>query len=163
MTTDQNLMLYTQLAGFRLVVLANRFGCDTDFSRKLHDRLVDGLEAGIDRLRVIMALERSVIAADDEFAELQLEGETEIFGRFTINLLDELEIDFDTHEYRINGGNWVIALTADYTGVDIDYPELISLTEDELGSLAPILEDIARQTGIGVHAARAVHTWWSGS
>ncbi|RVU11180.1 hypothetical protein EOS93_10255 [Rhizobium sp. RMa-01] len=25
--------------------------------------------------------------------------------------------------------------TADYTGVDIDYPELIALSEDELGSL----------------------------
>ena len=37
MTTDQNLMLYTKLAGFRLVVLANRFGCDSEFSRELHD------------------------------------------------------------------------------------------------------------------------------
>jgi len=163
MTTDLNLMLYTKLAGFRLVVLANRFGCDTDFSRELHDRLVDGLEAGMGRLRIIMALERSVLAGDDEFAEYQLEGETEIFGRFTINLLDELEIDFDTHEYRINGGNWVIALTADYTGVDLDYPELVSLTEDELGSLAPIIEDITRETGIGIYAARAVHAWWEGS
>ncbi|SCB61535.1 hypothetical protein GA0061105_11951 [Rhizobium aethiopicum] len=92
MTTDQNLMLYTKLAGFRLGVLANRFGCDSDFSRELHDRLVEGLDAAIDRIRVIMELERSVLIGEDEFAEYQLEGEIEIFGRFTINLLDELEL-----------------------------------------------------------------------
>ncbi|MBY3123248.1 hypothetical protein HFO29_36265, partial [Rhizobium laguerreae] len=51
MTSDQNLMLYAKLAGFRLVVLANRFGCDTDFSRELHDRLIEGLEAAVARIR----------------------------------------------------------------------------------------------------------------
>ncbi|MBY5621165.1 hypothetical protein [Rhizobium leguminosarum] len=156
MTTDQNLMLYTKLAGFRLVVLANRFGCDTDFSRELHDRLIEGLEAAVARIRVIMELERTLLVGDDEFIAYQLQGETEIFGRFTINLLDDLEIDFDTHEYRINGGNWINALTADDNGIDIAYPELLALTEEQLGSLVPIVEEITRQTGIPVHAAHAV-------
>jgi len=156
MTSDQNLMLYAKLAGFRLIVLANRVGCDTDFLRKLHDRLVEGLEAASDRIRTIMALERSVLTGDDEFAAYQLDGETEIFGRFTIDLLDDLEIDFDTQEYRINGGDWINALTADHSGVDIDYPELVALTEDELGSLAQIIKDITWETGIPVHAARVV-------
>ncbi|MBY3448069.1 hypothetical protein HFN83_37025, partial [Rhizobium laguerreae] len=93
MTSDQNLMLYAKLAGFRLVVLANRFGCDTDFSRELHDRLIEGLEAAVARIRVIMELERTLLVGDDEFIAYQLQGETEIFGRFTINLLDDLEID----------------------------------------------------------------------
>ncbi|MGN7958890.1 hypothetical protein [Agrobacterium radiobacter] len=163
MTTDQTLMLYTKLAGFRLVVLANRFGCDTEVSRELHDRLVEELEAATDRVRTIMALERSVLAGDDEFAAYQLGGEIEIFGRFSINLLDDLEFDFDTHEYRINGGDWVNALTADYIGVDVDYPDLVPLTDDELGSLAPIIKDIERETGIDIQAARAVHAWWAGS
>ncbi|AJD43532.1 hypothetical protein IE4872_PB00153 (plasmid) [Rhizobium gallicum] len=154
MTTDQNLALYTKLSGFRLVVRANRFGCDTDVSRKLHERLLEGLEAAAGRIRTIMALEQSVLADDDEYAAYRLEGATEIFGRFTINLLDELDIDFDTHEYRVNGGDWCIALTADYRGVDIDYPELIALTDDELGSLAPIIKDITRETGIAVNASR---------
>jgi hypothetical protein len=154
MTSNQNLALYTKLCGFRLVVLANRFGCDTDVSRKLHERLLEGLEAAAGRIRTITELERSVLAGDDEYAAYRLEGETEIFGRFTIILLDELDIDFDTHEYRVNGGDWSIALTADYTGVDIDYPELIALTDDELGSLAPIIKDITRETGIAVSASR---------
>lgn len=154
MTTDQNIMLYAKLSGFRLVVLANRIGCDSEFSRALHDRLIKGLEAAIGCVRIIMALERSVLTGGEEFADYQLEGEAEIFGRFTINLLDDLEFDFDTHEYRINGGDWAIALTADYTGVDIDYPELIALTDDELGSLAPIITAITRETGIAVNASR---------
>ncbi|AHG48809.1 hypothetical protein RLEG12_07695 (plasmid) [Rhizobium leguminosarum bv. trifolii CB782] len=156
MTTDQNLMLYTQLAGFRLVVLANRFGCDSDFSRELHDRLVEGLEAAIARIHIIMELERSVLIGNDEFAEYQLEGESEIFGRFVINLLDDLEFDCDTHEFRVNGGDWMNALAVDDSGVDIDFPELVSLSEDELGSLAQIIKDITLATGIPVYAGRAV-------
>lgn len=163
MTSDQNLALYTKLSGFRLVVLANRFGCDSDLSRELHERLVEGLEAAAGRIQTIMALERSVLAGNDEYAAYSLEGETEIFLRFTIILRDELDIDFDTHEYRINGGDWSSALTADYTGVDIDYPELIALTDDELGSLAPIIKDITRETGIAVSASRVSYIRCSGS
>jgi len=48
--------------------------------------------------------------------------ESEIFGRLTINLLDDLEIDVDTHEYRINGGSWINALTADDGGVEVRFP-----------------------------------------
>lgn len=145
MTSDQNLALYTKLFGFRLVVLANRFGCDTDVWRKLHERLLEGLEAAAGRIRTITALER---AGDDEYAGYRLEDETEIFWRFTIILLDELDIDFNTHEYRVNGGDWSSA--SDYTGIDIDYPELVPLTEQELGSLVPILKELAGETGIAV-------------
>ncbi|MBY3280360.1 hypothetical protein [Rhizobium laguerreae] len=156
MTSDQNLMLYAKLAGFRLVVLANRFGCDTDFSRELHDRLIEGLEAAVARIRVIMELERTLIVGDDEFIAYQLQGENEIFGRFTINLLDDLDIDLDTCEYRINSRGWTNAVAADDDGVEVNYPELIAMSEEELGTLAPIIKGITQKTGIPVHAVRAV-------
>ncbi|ARQ13858.1 hypothetical protein NXC12_PE00262 (plasmid) [Rhizobium etli] len=156
MTTDQNLMLYTKLAGFRLVVLANRFSCDSEFSRELHDRLVEGLEAAIARIQVIMELERSVFAGEDEFAAYRLEGETEIFRHFSINLLDTLKFDFDTFEYRINGSSWIIVMAADDDGVEADYPELVALSKEELGTLAPIMKNITQETGIPVHAVRAI-------
>jgi hypothetical protein len=159
MTTDQNLMLYAKLSGCRLVVLANRFGCDNDFSRELHDRLIEGLEAAIARILVIMELERSVLAGEDEFAAYRLEGEIEIFNRLSINLLDELETDCDTHECRINGGSWINALTADCGGVDIAYPKLVGLTEAELGPVAPIVGEITMETGIPVRAARIAQSW----
>ncbi|MEB3047375.1 hypothetical protein [Rhizobium mulingense] len=158
MTTDQNLMLYTKLAGFRLIVIANRFGCDSDFSRELHDRLVEGLNAAIARIRVIMELGRSVFADEDEFAAYRLESETEIFNRFSINLLNTLEFDFDTFEYCINGSSWIIAVAADDDGVKVSYPELVALSEEELGSLAPIIKNITQETGILIHAARAVQS-----
>lgn len=156
MTTDQNLMLYTKLAGFRLVVLANRFGCDSDFSRELHDCLLEGLDAAIALVQGIMAFQRLVLAGEDEFAEYRLEGENEIFGRFTINLLDDLEIDFDTHEYRINGGGWIKALAWDDNGAGVRFPTLVGLTDEEFGPLASIIEDIIRETGIPVYAGRAI-------
>ncbi|MBA9035972.1 hypothetical protein [Rhizobium leguminosarum] len=153
MTSNNSLTVYTELAGFRLIVLANRLGCDSDVYQELHDRLIEGLDAAIDRVRIIMDLERKVLAGD-EFAAFQLEGEIEIFGRFTISLLDEIDIDYDTHEYRLDGGRWISAVAVDDTGDHIDYPELIPLTEDELGSLAPLVRDIVRETGIAIHARR---------
>ncbi|MGO8388898.1 hypothetical protein ACC853_37770, partial [Rhizobium johnstonii] len=66
---------------------------------------VEGLDAAIARIQVIMALERRFFTGEDEFAGYQLQGENEIFGLLTINLLDDLEIDVGTYEYRINVGN----------------------------------------------------------
>ncbi|MBY5790661.1 hypothetical protein GFL91_13655 [Rhizobium leguminosarum bv. viciae] len=157
MTTDQNLMLYAKLGGFRLVVLANRFGCDSGFSQDLHDRLIEGLDAAIARIQMMMALERSVLTGEDELAEYQLQGENEIFGRFTINLLDDLEIDFDTHEYRINGGGWINALASDDSGAGVQFPTLVGLTDEEFGSLVSIIMGITLETGIPVDAARVVY------
>ncbi|MBY3101300.1 hypothetical protein HFO69_26925 [Rhizobium laguerreae] len=156
MTCDQHLMLYARLAGFRLVVLANRFGCESNFSECLHDRLLEGLDAAIDRIQMIIELERRLFDDNDEFTAYQLASEIEIFGCFTIDLLDEIDFDYDTYEYRFNDGEWIMALTADDSGVDIDYPSLVALTEDELGSLGSIIDDIVRETGIPVHANRIV-------
>ncbi|WP_421405546.1 hypothetical protein [Agrobacterium fabrum] len=150
MTSNDCLTLYADLAGFRLIVLANRLGCDSAFSQALDDRLIEGLDVAIDRVRTIMDLERRV--DDDDFGAFQLEGEIEIFGRFTISLLDEHDIDYDTHEFRLDGGRWISALTVDDVGVHVDYPELVSLSDEELGSLAPLIRDIVRQTGIAIQA-----------
>ncbi|MGO7401968.1 hypothetical protein ELI49_30810 (plasmid) [Rhizobium ruizarguesonis] len=155
MTANQNLMLYAKLAGFQLIVLANSLICDSAFSQGLHERLIDGLHAAIDRVRTIIDLERQRVAGD-EFAAFQLDGEIEIFGRFTINLLDEIDIDYDTHEYRLDGGRWISAVAVDDTGAHVDYPELVALTDEELGSLAPLMRDIVRETGIAIHARRLI-------
>lgn len=135
MTSDDCLMLYAKLAGFRLAVLASRSCCDGDFSRELHDRLIDGLEAAIDRIWIILAWERRPLDGSDECTGYQFAAEIEIFGRITIDLLDELDIDQDTREYRINDGRWTSAVMVDDTGVHVDYPHLVPLGCDELGPL----------------------------
>lgn len=47
MPSNNLLKLYAKLAGFRLAVLASRACSDGDFSRVLHDRMVDGLDATV--------------------------------------------------------------------------------------------------------------------
>lgn len=147
------------LAGFKLIVLANRVGCEHEFLLKLHDGLAEGLAAAIARLQAIMALERQLATEPDEegFVALQLYGEEECFARFRITLLDDLEFDFDTYEYRVNGGEWHNALSADCDGIEVSYPSLVALTDDELGTLAPIVHAIRNETDIGISIARVVY------
>jgi hypothetical protein len=147
------------LAGFRLIVLANRIGCSDDFSRALHDRLADELACATARVRSIMALERQLASETDEegFTAFQLQGEEECFARFTITLLDDLEIDYATYEYRINNGGWHYALSADCDGIEISYPRLVALADDELGTLAPIIRAIRGEASIGISIARVVY------
>ncbi|MBY5592138.1 hypothetical protein HFO49_32750 [Rhizobium leguminosarum] len=147
------------LAGFRLIVLANRLGCEDEFLLELHDRLIEGLACALARLRSITALERQLANEPDEegFAAFQLHGEEECFARFRITLLDELEIDFDTHEYRVNGGEWHYALSADCDGIEISYPRLVAPTDAELGTLAPIFRAIRSEAGIGISIARVIY------
>ncbi|EJB01309.1 hypothetical protein Rleg9DRAFT_0039 [Rhizobium leguminosarum bv. trifolii WSM597] len=143
------------LAGFRLIVLANRIGCTDNFSRALHDRLADGLACAMARARSIMALQGEQVCEPDleGITAFQLEGEKECFNRFQITLLDDLEIDFATREYRVNNGEWHYA---DCEGIEISYPGTIGLTDAELGGLGPIIRDISHETGICISAARIV-------
>lgn len=147
------------LAGFRLIVLANRIGCEDEFRLRLHDRLIEGLGCAIARLRSIMALERQLANDPDEegFAAFQLYGEEECLARFRITLLDDLEIDFETHEYRVNGGEWHCALSADCDGIEVCYPSLVALTDDDLGTLVPIVLSIRNEAGIAISIARVVY------
>ncbi|MBY3584126.1 hypothetical protein HJA77_23525 [Rhizobium bangladeshense] len=147
------------LAGLRLIVLANRVGCEHEFLLKLHDGLAEGLAAAIARLRAIMALEHQLATEPDDegLVALQLHGEEECFARFRITLLDDLEIDFDTHEYCVNGGEWHNALSADCDGIEVSYPSLVALTDDELGTLAPIARCIRNEVGIAISIARVVY------
>ncbi|ACI59577.1 conserved hypothetical protein (plasmid) [Rhizobium leguminosarum bv. trifolii WSM2304] len=147
------------LSGFKLVVLANRIGCADDFLLQLHDGLAEGLESAMARVRSIMALERQIASEPDEegFAAFQLHGEEECFARLTIALLDDLEIDYATYEYRVNNGEWHYALSADCDGIEISYPSTIALTDAELGGLGPIIRGISHETGMWISAARIVY------
>jgi len=147
------------LAGFRLIILASRVGCEDDFLLKLHDGLAEGLAAAIARLRALIALERQLATAPDDegLVALQLHGEEGCFARFRITPLDDLEIDYDTHECRVNGGEWHYALSADCGGVESNYPRLVDLTDEELGTLAPIVRSIRNEAGIAISIARIVY------
>lgn len=147
------------LGGFKLIVLADRIGCEDEFLLELYDEFAEGLAAASARLRAIMALERQLATEPDNegLVAFQLHGEEECFARFRITLLDDLDIDVDTHEYRVNGGEWHYALSADCDGVEINYPRLVDLTDEELGTLAPIVRSIRNEAGIAISIARIVY------
>lgn len=147
------------LGGFKLIVLADRIGCEDEFLLELYDELAEGLAAASARLRAIMALERQLATEPDDegLVALQLHGEEECFARFRITPLDDLDIDVGTHEYRVNGGEWHYALSADCDGVEINYPRLVDLTDEELGTLAPIVRSIRNEAGIAISIARIVY------
>lgn len=155
---------YAVLAGYRLLVLANRLGCEDDFSRELHDRLVAGLEGAIETTRRIIKLQRedeTQEGVDQDCIDWStvglLDHERDRLADYTIVLLDELEIDAGTYEYRVNGEEWHYALSADCDGVEVSYPTMIGLRDDELGSLYPIIRDLMRETTVFVTAARVVY------
>lgn len=99
---------YACLSGWRLMVLANRLACQTDLARELHDSLLQGLSGAMSNARHMGELERNVRAETDPeelaIARFLYDGLADILDRTRIVLLDDLEIDFETHEYRVNGG-----------------------------------------------------------
>ena len=87
-------------------------------------------------------------------ADYDGDGLADILDRTRIVLLDDLEIDFETHEYRMNGGEWFCALSADCDGVSVDYPTTVGLPDEELGGLRPIIRGISAETGIEITVER---------
>lgn len=57
MDTTQALMLIARLAGFRLLVQANRFGCDSDLARAAHDNVIAVLDGYRSDLAELIELE----------------------------------------------------------------------------------------------------------
>lgn len=45
MTSEEALILIVRMAGFKLLVRANRLGCDNDLARLAHDNVIDVLDA----------------------------------------------------------------------------------------------------------------------
>lgn len=45
MTSEEALILIVRMAGLKLLVRANRLGCDNDLARLAHDNVIDVLDA----------------------------------------------------------------------------------------------------------------------
>jgi len=60
------------------------------------------------------------------------------------------------YHFRDTTGEWHNALSADCDGIEVSYPSLVALTDDELGTLAPIARCIRHEAGIAISIAHAV-------
>ena len=165
------LMLVAQLSGLRILVLANRLGCDTELARNVHDTLAAKLAKMIDAQRKILAADRARVAArgteDEEDAFYDLHHyQTACYGTWLIApvaLLDEYLVDDLSHEYfNFNTGEWHHR--------DSDVPIAVPVPARKLCGLAEIIAEIEDVSGarfsvenVYYSEAEAEAAWWDSS
>lgn len=154
-----HLTLFTQFSGFKVVVLANRLGCDNGVARTAHDRLIAKLEDLIALMRDGLAAERNLLLDEssdryrnsvfdlyciaEEFAHRWLAGEPG-------PLLDDLWIDWATREvFDVRAKRWCF--------YDDDGPWLRDVSDAELCGLRRIIDEITAETGVRFSASRIVY------
>ncbi|MDI6028971.1 hypothetical protein QBK99_22620 [Corticibacterium sp. UT-5YL-CI-8] len=162
------LMLVAQLSGFRILVLANRLGCDTEPARSVHDTLAAKLAKMIDAQRKILSAERARVAArgteDEEDAFYDLHHyQTAYYATWLVEpiaLLDEYLVDDLSREYfDFHTGCWHHR--------DGEIPIAVPVPADKLCGLAAIIAEIEDITGarfsvdnVYYSEAEAEAAWW---
>ena len=153
------LTLFTQFSGFKVVVLANRLGCDNGLARTAHDRLIAKLEDVIALMRDGLAAERNLLL--DERSDRYRNAAEDLYwiaaafaGRWMpgrpVPLLEDLWIDEATREiFDAQAARWRF--------YDDDGPWLRDVSDAELCGLRSIIGDIAAETGLRFSACRVVY------
>ncbi len=143
--------LYAKFAGFCLMAMANRLGCDDEFSRGAHDRLVERLDQLVDLVRGALAAERELALApsgpeaDDLGERIWCAGQelTHYWGEpdGIDLLLNDVHVDWSTNEwYDSRAGRW--HFLADFPAPREE------VGDDRLHGLCAITRQIAAETGI---------------
>jgi hypothetical protein len=165
---DKNLTLVAQLAGLRILVLANRFGCDTDLARSVHNTLAAKLAEMIDAQRNILAADRVLAAArgtaeeEDAFYD-QHHYQTTWYETWLVEpvaLLDDYLVDDLSREYfDFRTGCWHHR--------DGDLPIAVPVPVEKLCGLAKIIAEIEDISGarfsvdnVYYSEAEAEAAWW---
>jgi len=100
-------LLFAQLSGFRIVVRANRFGCDNDLALRAHDALLRHLDTVIGFLREQTETDLAFVRNVDPAKADDLE-EDRYYARLKIEdfildephpLLDHVAIDYEAREW----------------------------------------------------------------
>lgn len=149
---NSRVVFYAQLSGFRLNVKANRFGCDTEFARAAHDKLIAYLDDAISHVQQVLKVEKQLTATSNQ-AEIVDLSET-LFGlnnwfndRYVegaaIPLVDFLYVDESTNEWCDKSGKWHYLDTA---------PEMRDVANKRLYGLRRIMNAIRSETGMNFSA-----------
>ncbi len=162
------LTLVAQLSGLRILVLANRLGCDTEPARTVHDRLAATLAEMIEAQRRILAAERALVVArgtadhEDAFYDLH-HYQTAWYETWlieTIALLDHYLVDDLTNEY-------FDFRTGDWHHRDTDAPFVLPMPADKLCGLADIIAEIEDISGARLSVENVYYSeteaeaaWW---
>lgn len=162
------LMLVAQLSGFRILVLANRLGCDTELARTVHDTLAAKLAKMIEAQRKILAADQARVAArgteDEEDAFYDLHHyQTAWYETWLIEpvaLLDEYLVDDLSHEYF----NFH---TREWHHRDSEVPIAVPVRAEKLCGLAEIIAEIEDSCGVRFSVDQVYYSeveaeaaWW---
>lgn len=162
------LLLVAQLSGLRILVLANRLGCDTELARTVHDTLAA-------KLAEMIAAQRRILAADQAriIARGTADEEEAIYDRHhyqtawyetwliePIALLDDYLVDDLTNEYfNFRTGEWHHR--------DGEVPIVVPVPAEKLCGLAKIIAEIEDASGVRFSVdqvyyseADAEAAWW---
>ncbi|WP_454652796.1 hypothetical protein [Bradyrhizobium liaoningense] len=159
MSDIDHLTLFTQFCGFKIVVLANRLGCDNGLARIAHDRLIARLGDLINLMRDALAAERNLLldessqqnrnAAEDLYWIAEEYAHRWLSDRL-VPLLDDLTIDLATREvFDAHARRW--------RPLEDGGPWLRNVRDAELCGLRRIIDEIAAETGVSFSACRIVY------
>ncbi|MCO5066800.1 MAG: hypothetical protein M9924_20715 [Rhizobiaceae bacterium] len=163
-----NLMLVAKLSGLRVLVLANRLGCDSELARTVHDRLATKLAEMIEAQRRILTADRALVVArgttDEEDAFYDVHHyQTAWYETWLIEavaLLDDYLVDDLTNEYfDFRTGRWHHR--------DGEVPIAVPVPAEKLCGLAAIIAEIEDISGarfsvenVYYSEAEAEAAWW---
>lgn len=145
---DRNFtLLFAQFSGFRILVMANRFGCDNDLALRAHKVLIRHLDTIIQLLReeadAHVAFARNVDPAKADDLDEDLDLARLKVGGFIHDephpLLDHVAIDYEAHEwFDRSSGTW-------RHGIE---PEKYDVSNRSLCGLREIIDRIGEETGL---------------
>lgn len=147
MNDSELLTLYTKLCGFKLLVLANRAGATSRFSRVIHDRLIGALDHNVRTCSQAMA---ALLKAQQEHWTERAE---QLFDEYNV-LLGSLESGgkgfypwhlLDHFNPALGTGGYVHPVFGVWCKGPI--PDAMTVGDEHLDGLGVILRQIAEETG----------------
>lgn len=143
-------LYYATLAGFRVMTIANRIGCDNRIARLAHDNLIHHLDMRIAEARRFIALENvSDTSADEWVVE---EADAEMHGIHLraleddyndIDLLERSDIEIDRASRE-----WCFRGLSEWRSLEDAPPAQEIVGDDLLCGLSTILSSIREETGL---------------
>lgn len=148
MNSSQALILIVRLAGFKLLVRANRFGCDSDLARAAHDNVIAVLDSYRGELAELIQLE----------CEAGRETDPDMKDDLIYHLVQcQNATDrnwYDCQPFEIGGwhrseadGSFLDPVTG-ASAIATETPVFIALPQERLCGLPAILEALAEECAI---------------
>lgn len=141
---------YATLAGFRVMVMANRLACGNRIARLAHDNLISQLDMRIDEARRYIALENIYQTATDEWVvdnadagmyDLQMRALDDQYNSIDLLAQSDILIDREEREWCFRGSN-------NWRSLQDKPPVQKVASEAELCGLTEIIEMIREETGL---------------